>query len=54
MIYLFNSSVFLMLLDVSTYLKDLFTVSFIVKDNEKNKWGNECDTLAKINPIRTA
>lgn len=35
-------------------LKDLFTVSFIVKDNEKNKWENECDTLAKENPIRTA
>lgn len=43
-----------MLLDVSTYLKDLFTVSFIVKDNEKNKWENECDKVAKINPIRTA
>lgn len=34
-----------MLLDVSTNKKILFTVSFIVKDNEKNKWENECDKL---------
>lgn len=54
MIYLFKLFVLLMLLDVSAYLKDLFTVSFIVKDNEKNKWENECDKLAKENPIRTA
>lgn len=32
----------------------MFTDSFIVKDNEKNKWENECDTLVKENPIRTA
>lgn len=39
---------------VSTYQKNMFTDSFIVKDNEKNKWENECDTLAKENPIRIA
>lgn len=39
---------------VSTYQKNMFTDSFIVKDNEKNKWENECDTLAKENPTRIA
>lgn len=32
----------------------MLTYSFIVKDNEKNKWENECDKLAKGNSIRTA
>lgn len=32
----------------------MFTVSFNAKDNEKNKWENECDKLAKGNSIRTA
>lgn len=30
----------------------MFIDLFIVKDNEKNKWENECDILVKENLIR--